>query len=339
MTKQDVVDILLAKKRVRMRERGEAWAPSNIALCKYWGKRDEALNLPMNPSLSVSLGELGTRTVVTPLNERHDVVVLNGRELDPNSPFALRVSSYLDLVRPEAHFSFLVETTNTVPTGAGVASSASGFAALAKALNELFGWGLTRRELSVLARLGSGSACRSVGSGFVEWVMGHRRDGLDSYGRVLRDTWPGLRLGLIPVSSRPKSVSSRAGMKQTVGTSALYEAWPKKARRDLRDLKEAIRQRDFARLGQIAENNALAMHGTMLAAWPPLVYFSGETLRVLQSVWDLRASGIPVYATLDAGPNPVLLFESDQEGVVREAFPAATVVAPFEEKLDASRPG
>ncbi len=330
MTKQDVVDILLAKRVPQMRPRGEAFAPSNIALCKYWGKRDEELNLPTNPSLSVSLGNLGSHTVVAPLEGHRDVVVLNNREIAPDSPFALRVSAYLDLVRPDAHFSFLVETANTVPTGAGVASSASGFAALAKALNALFGWGLSRRELSVLARLGSGSACRSFGTGFVEWTMGRRRDGLDSYGRVLRERWPGLRLGLVRISQQAKAVGSRAGMKRTVETSALYEVWPRKARRDVREMKEAIRTRDFAMLGRIAENNALAMHGTMLAAWPPLLYFSEGTLAVLRNVWELRAEGIPVFCTLDAGPNPILLFETGLEKVLREAFPELEVVAPFE---------
>jgi len=335
LTKQDVVDILLGKKRPQMRPRGEAFAPSNIALCKYWGKRDEELNLPMNPSLSVSLGNLGSHTAVAPLEGHRDVVVLNERELDPNSPFALRVSAFLDLVRPDAHFSFLVETANTVPTGAGAASSASGFAALAKALNALFGWGLSRRELSVLARLGSGSACRSVAAGFVEWTMGRHRDGLDSYGRVLREKWPSLRLGLIRISEEAKAVSSRAGMKRTVETSALYEAWPKKARRDVRELKEAIRVKDFETFGRIAENNALAMHGTMLGAWPPLLYFSADTVRALKAVWQLRADGVPVFCTLDAGPNPILLFEADQEKVVREAFPGIEIVAPFQTDSDA----
>lgn len=326
--KRDVVRRVLQDRPVRTSCEGAAFAPANIALCKYWGKRDEELNLPVTSSLSLSLGSLGSRVTLT-LAEGADVVELNGTVLAADTPFAKRAVSFLDLFRPEPSARFHLGAENTIPTAAGFASSASGFAALVLALDRLFGWGLDRKSLSILARLGSGSACRSVHEGFVEWHAGQAADGMDSCAERLDATWPDLRMGLLVVSDEEKSIGSRPAMKHTVETSPLYAAWPAKVEKDMAALKDAIRRRDFPLLGRTAESNALAMHATMIAAWPPVLYWLPASVHAMQRIRALRDKGLELYFTMDAGPNLKLLFEEKDTDAVTHAFPEVEVVAPF----------
>ena len=331
--KADIVRIILGERsRQPQLAEGRAFAPSNIALCKYWGKRNDELNLPVTSSLSVSLGHLGTTTTVTPLaTATADEVRLNGQPVPAGQPFACGVTGFLDLFRPSPQFFYRVDTHNTIPTAAGLASSASGFAALSLALNELCGWTLETHHLSILARLGSGSAARSVYRGFAEWKVGADEDGMDSFAVPVDGTWPDLRLGLVKVSTAQKAISSRAAMKRTRLTSAFYEAWPAKVAHDLRVIKESIRARDFPTLGQTAESNALAMHATGLAAWPPVLFWRPESVAVMHQIWFLREQGVSLYFTMDAGPNVKLLFLAPDTGVVQQHFPGVEVVTPFPE--------
>lgn len=307
----------------------EQFAPSNIALCKYWGKRDKSLNLPMNASLSVSLGHLGTHTRLVPIDYSADEIWLNSDRLMPSAAFCQRISTFLDLFRQPGTCRFRVTTRNSIPTAAGLASSASGFAALAKAANESFQLGLNPDQLSVLARLGSGSACRSVFKGFVEWQMGQREDGLDSYAVPLNATWPGLSVGLVKVDASVKAIDSRSGMQRTLESAHLYQSWPVQAAHDMALLKEAIADRDFVKLGQTAEHNALSMHATMIASWPPLVYWQPESLATMQRIWKLRQEGLALYFTMDAGPNLKLLFQQADLDTVMRYFPDMEVIQPF----------
>ena len=263
------------------------------------------------------------------LREKSDWVELNGKRIERGSSFARRVSAFLDLFRPNRRTFFKVVAANTIPTAAGFASSASGFAAMTMALDELFGWKLDKRELSILARLGSGSACRSVYEGFVEWHAGKRPDGMDSYAEPLRAKWPDLRLGLVVVSDKEKSIGSRPAMKRTRETSILYRAWPPKVAEDLRDMKQAIRRRDFPKLGKTAESNALAMHATMIDSWPPVVYWLPQSVAAMRKIWNLRENGLNIYFTMDAGPNLKLLFLKKEAAAVKKAFPGVQMVAPF----------
>ncbi|MBR4189050.1 MAG: diphosphomevalonate decarboxylase [Kiritimatiellae bacterium] len=332
MTPREAADLLLAgRPRVPAVAAAEAYAPANIALAKYWGKRDEALNLPTAPSLSVSLGPLGShvRLSAAEPGAAHDGVSLNGAPLGPETAFARRASAWLDLVRPDPDFRFELQARNTVPTAAGFASSASGFAALAKAADALFGWNLPMESLSVLARLGSGSAARSLADGFVEWRAGERADGMDSFGVPLPERWPSLRVGACVLSSREKPVGSREGMRRSVSSCPFYGGWPGLVARDLAALRSAIANRDMALLGATAEANCLAMHALMLATRPPILYALPETLGTVRAVWAAREEGVPVWFTMDAGPNVKLLFEEAAEPAVRSRFPGATVVAPF----------
>ncbi len=311
------------------RSRGTGRAVANIALCKYWGKRQLELNLPRTSSLSISLDPLGSETTVGLCEHASDQVRLNGQEMAPDDPFSRRLSRFLDLFRPTETTTFVVETRNTIATAAGLASSASGFAALVLALDDLFQWNATPRTLSILARLGSGSAARSIVSGFVEWHAGTRDDGLDSFAESLPDTWPGLCIGLIEVDTRRKPVGSRQAMNDTVNTSFLYSSWPRQVDSDLATLKTAIRKRDFDQLGSVAEHNALSMHATMISAWPPILYWTPETIRTLHTIRSLRQEGVPVYLTMDAGPNIKLLFSEETIPRIRWAFPTIRVITPF----------
>ncbi len=319
---------LAGRARRPARSEAEAWASANIALVKYWGKRDEALHLPVTGSLSVSMGTLGTRTSVKAAPR--DSLIFNGETLPLDHPRAVRAVRYLDLFRSSDAPAFEVNTTNTLPTAAGLASSASGFAALARAMDQLMGWNLPAAELSSLARLGSGSACRSVFDGFVEWARGARDDGSDSFASPIAATWPGLCIGVRMVESGPKAIGSGEAMRHTVATSPLYAAWPGLVERDLAEARAAIGARDLERLGRTAEGNALAMHATMAAARPSVIYWTGATIETLHRVHECRRNGIPVYATMDAGPNVKLIFESAHADAIGAAFPGVEIIRPFD---------
>ena len=329
MSARQVVQRILAGREFKAQGTAAVYAPANIALVKYWGKRDEALNLPVTGSLSISLGPLGSHVELAPGQGGTDAIWLNGKPLAADSSFAKRARAFFDLFRPAPDFVFELKARNTVPTAAGFASSASGFAALAKAADALFGWGLATKELSILARLGSGSAARSLAEGFVEWQAGTAADGMDSYAVRLNTVWPELRVGAVVLCAAEKPVGSREGMKRSVETCEFYREWPGRVAQDLAALKAAIAKKDFAALGTVAEGNALAMHALMAATRPPIVYALPETVAAMRTIWAVRAAGLPLWFTMDAGPNVKLLFEARNEARVRELFPGVEVVAPF----------
>lgn len=306
---------------------GNAWAPSNVALCKYWGKRDIELNLPVTSSLSVSLGNKGTFTRIKQ-EGTIDNYIVNGKPIGLACKFSKRLQKFLDLFRPhDAHYLINIDTN--VPIAAGFASSACGFASLVQALNQLYNWNLSKKDLSILARLGSGSACRSLFEGFVEWQKGESFDGMDSYSTKLEYIWPDLRIGALTISRQEKTISSSDAMQHTVNTSPLYHTWPKQVEQDLANIKLALARKDFLTLGQISENNALAMHTLMKAAQPPIIYALPETLKAMHKIQKLRTENIPVFFTEDAGPNLQLLFLAKYKSAVLHAFPELEIVSPF----------
>lgn len=294
----------------------------NIALIKYWGKRDETLHLPTNSSISLTLDELHTTTTVSFIPElANDAYVRDGAPRVGEE--ARRVSRFLDLVRQQAGIETKarVITRNTVPTAAGLASSASGFAALAAAASRAAGLSVAPHDLSRLARRGSGSACRSVYGGFVEWRKGERADGVDSHGVPLGSVngW-GLRLLVTQLSTAPKERSSRDGMRDTVETSPFYPGWLATIEADLAAAREAIAHQDLPALGAVAERNALKMHATMLAANPPFSYWLPASVAAMQTVWNLRKAGVPAWFTMDAGPNVKVLTSERHVQTIRQAL-------------------
>lgn len=324
---KSMINAILTEHSSSCKNTGRGWAPVNIALCKYWGKRDESINLPLTDSLSISLGKLGAQTEIAPAGT--DCFTLNGELLDTNAKAAVRLRRFLDPFRTATVPGFELKSQSDVPLAAGLASSASGFAALVMALNDLFSWSLTKRELSILARLGSGSASRSVYEGFVQWHAGNQSDGMDSFAEQLPYTWPALRVGLLMLSSSEKPIGSREGMRRTTATSELYKVWPAKVAASMAALKVALELHDFDALGAAAESNALAMHATMIDSWPPVLYWLPESVSAMQKVWAAREAGLSLYFTMDAGPNIKLLYEAHNEAAVREIFPAVQMVLPF----------
>lgn len=333
MKKADVIKIILGERHMMLPRNtsGKAYAPSNIALCKYWGKREQELNLPVTGSLSISLNDKGATTEINVSSQPRDIAVVNNQAVDWTLPFGRRLLEFMELFRvsPDLHFDIKIKTT--IPIGAGLASSACGFASIVLALNALFGWELKEHELSVLARLGSGSACRSIWHGFVEWNAGIREDGMDSYAELISEHWPELCVGLLVMDDREKKVSSRDAMQRTVTTSPLYASWPTKVSRDLSALKQAISVKDFMLLGKTAEFNAMSMHATMLSSWPPVVYSAASTLNAMQKIWNLRHEGLALFFTQDAGPNLKLLFLEKDATIVQSHFSEVDIVRPFKQ--------
>lgn len=335
MKKHDVVQKIFSMSQLSLRDlpkrdKGLAFAPTNIALCKYWGKRDNELNLPNTSSLSIALPDKGALTTLSLRDHAEDQIILNGEEIGVETPFAKRTKQFLDLFRPENNWRLQIDIKMNIPVAAGLASSASGFASLVSALNDLFNWQLPKRDLSILARLGSGSASRSFWMGFVEWHAGIQSDGLDSFSEPLPFEWPELYVGLLYLSEKEKPISSREAMQRTVNSSLLYSSWPKKVAQDMVILKQSLQVKNFSLFGGTAESNALTMHATMLSSWPPVCYFLPETIAIMHEVWELRHQGFEVYFTEDAGPNLKLLFLEQDKEKIQSVFPKIDMVRLFE---------
>lgn len=330
--KADVINFLLPQELLihPKRDKGLGFAPTNIALCKYWGKRNAELNIPMTSSLSIALPDKGAMTTLTVNDAETDIVILNGNTVSTESEFYKRITHFLDLFRAQSTWYLHIDIKMNIPVAAGLASSACGFAALVSSLNDLFDWQLSLRDLSMLARLGSGSAARSLWPGFVEWHAGVQSDGMDSYAEPLDIEWPSLCVGILAISEEQKPISSREAMQRTVNSSLLYSSWPKKVTQDLAILKQALQVKNFSLLGGTAESNALTMHATMLSSWPPICYFLPATVAAMHKVWALRREGLELFFTEDAGPNLKLLFLEENEGCVREYFPEVEVIKAFE---------
>jgi diphosphomevalonate decarboxylase len=300
-----------------------AIAGTNIALVKYWGKRDAALNLPAAGSLSLTLDGLGTRTTVSFSDAlAADRLTLNGAPADARA--TARVAAFLERVRARAGLRAHAEVTseNTVPTAAGLASSASGFAALAVAAAHAAGLAASPAELSELARLGSGSAARSIFGGFVEMARGERDDGRDAVAAPAPggDAWSDVRLVVAVTSDAAKAIGSTEAMERTAQTSPYHAAWIASVPRDLAEARDAVAGRDLARLGVVAERSALRMHASAMAAEPGILYWNPATLAAIAAVTALRATGIAAFFTIDAGPHVKVLCAAESATTVADAL-------------------
>jgi len=306
-----------------------ARAHTNIALIKYWGKRDPALMLPYTSSLSMTLADYYTETSVHFDGSLDaDQFYLDGRKTP-----ATQVSAFLDLVRQQSgkqEFA-TVTSANHVPTTAGLASSASAYAALALAASRAAGMDLSPVELSRLARRGSGSASRSIDGGFVIWHRG--TDDATSFAEPVatQPTIP-LRMVVVLVNGGQKQVSSRAGMQRTVETSPFYSDFVTTNEAAIEPMITALANNDFTTIGELTEASSNQMHATMLAANPALSYFEPKTITALQHVQALRQAGIPAYATMDAGPNVKILtlapFVDRIVNTLHQDFKTVTVTQP-----------
>jgi diphosphomevalonate decarboxylase len=271
-----------------------ARAPVNIALIKYWGKANTELVLPTTTSLSLTLTDLYTETS---FEEGPFQFLMNGKPGDPGE-----VSRVKDVLKHFRDDRVIIKTANNFPTASGLASSASGFAALTVGLNSFFQAGYTLQELATLTRLGSGSSCRSLLDDFAIW---YQNGSIETLPNPFKD----LRMIVVLISEAKKAISSRDAMKITMETAPSYQAWIKDSDLDFQTIKTAILNKDFVRVGETMEKNSARLHQVMADSTPPILYQQPESHKVLKMVSTLRQQGLIGYATMDAGPNVKILIQ------------------------------
>ena len=308
-------------------------APS-LALVKYWGKSDARRNLPATPSLAVTV--TGLHTVV----RLHETIGVDSLTVDGDAVAAERHRSFFDAVRATLGVTtrYQAEARNNFPGGAGLASSASLFAALVVGCGRMAGvdnLGEARSRLSAMARVGSASAARAVWGGFSVLETGAEA-GADAFPP---EHWPDLRLLVAVTSRRPKPIPSRNAMMHVAATSPYYGAWVSAADATYRAALETVRTRDIGRLGPLMRVSYLRMFGTMFAADPPINYLRAQSLRVLEVLEELRDAGIDAWETMDAGPQvKIACLASDVESI-RAALDAGAGVGPADLIETAPGPG
>jgi len=285
----------------------------NIALVKYWGQRDSDLYLPYNSSISITLNsKLWTRTSIYTSKElKKDEAYLNGKKLSgAKLKRALRQVNYLrknNVISKKAKVK--IASVNNFPTGAGIASSASGFSALALALNKSFKLNLNKKELSVLARIGSGSAARSIYGGFVLWNKGKLKSGADSYAVQVKkeNFWSELRDLVIIVETKEKKVNSAEGMQRCVETSPSFMHRIGEAESRVEKIKRALFKKDFENLAIETMHDSDRMHSLISEARPKFSYLNAASKNVINTVRAFNSNGIKAAYTFDAGPNAHVL--------------------------------
>lgn len=283
-----------------------AIAPANIAFIKYWGKKDEKLHLPMNGSISMNLDSLYTTTTVEFIpGLKNDQIIL-----DNNSEIAVnRMITHLDIMRKisSVNNKAKVVSKNNFPAATGLASSASGFAALTLATSHALGLNLSQKELSIIARLGSGSASRSIPDGFVEWFEGESNETSFAQSIFPRSYWEIVDIVLI-VSEKEKDILSEGGH-QLAFTSPFYSTRLKYIDNKITKIKNLIKKRDFYHFGQLIEAEALELHAITLTSTLSLIYWLPETLTIIKLIQKWRNQGLSAYFTIDAGSNIHLIAE------------------------------
>ena len=292
----------------------------NIALIKYWGKRDEKLILPYNSSLSLTLSSDSVSTTTSILFSKRlkdDVLYIDGKKLDIRDEDIQERLWVLEKMREEAgvNANFLVVSRNNFPPSSGMASSASGIATLVFAANEALGLGMSPKELSMIARQGSGSACRSIFGGLVKWHKGERKDGSDSYAEQVFDEkyWPEIIDMVAITSSEKKKVPSRAGMRQTVETNPLFKSRVASAEKRVSDAIAAYGKRDFNELAEITMADSNEMHALMMGTRPSIRYLNDASYSIMNIIEELnREAGTNIAAyTFDAGPNAHIITQEE----------------------------
>ncbi|MDO9545388.1 MAG: diphosphomevalonate decarboxylase [Pelolinea sp.] len=279
-----------------------AKAHPNIAFIKYWGNQDNSLRLPSNGSISMNLANLNTvTTAAISQGSDHDSLELNG--IQQSGPVLVRVQQYMDQFRNIfiKHEHLDIKSTNDFPISAGIASSASAFAALSTAAANIYDLDLTQNEISALARLGSGSACRSIPTGFTEWKTGNTHE--DSYAvSIAPENHWNLWDCIAVIQSSPKDVSSTQGH-NLANSSPLQYARIKDAARRLDICRNAILNKDFETLAEIIELDSNMMHAVMMTSKPTILYWQPTSIAIMQEVRQMRKNGIAAAYTLDAGSN------------------------------------
>ena len=280
--------------------------PANIALIKYWGKRYNILNLPLVSSFSYSMNGYGSKLEIR-LNKERDIIIYNDILLKNNVKEAKRIIDFLDIFRLEGEY-FFVKTINNIPTAAGLASSASGFAALSSGLNLLKNWEATDMELSLIARLGSGSACRSfINDSLVYWHCGKKEDGLDSFAESM-NIIPDFYMAVIVIEEKEKKILSREAMEISLMDSKKREKWKNEQAEDLEQAVHFLKYGNFQEFGSIVEQNSQRLHNLLANSNPPIIYDIDKTTVTKEKVRSFRKAGFSIYFTQDAGANIKVIF-------------------------------
>jgi len=293
-----------------------AIAPSNIAFIKYWGRKDEVLRLPENGSLSMNLSGLHTTTTVEFSPEyKNDSIEINGTQ---ESKEGSRAIKHLDRVRAIAKISLCakVVSKNNFPIGTGLSSSASGFAALTVAAASAAGLKLSEKDLSILARQGSGSACRSIPDGFVEWMDGDTSDTTYSKSLYPSNYWDLVDVVAV-VSEGRKDVATSDGQK-LIESSPFFQVRKSHIQERLELAKKLLFEKNFQQFGELIEAEALELHAIMLTSRPSLIYWTPGTLLIMKLTKKWRKEGIPVYFTINTGQDIHLICEKDTVGSVKD---------------------
>ncbi len=328
--------------------RATAEANPNMALIKYWGNRDESLITPTNDNVSVTFDKLKTRTTAAFSDKfKEDEIYVNNRKMI--TPEELEKSILqLNFLRMKYNVSMKAKVVSysMTPFAGGLAGSAAGLCALATAAADALNLNLDKKELSILSRVGSGSASRSVYGGFVRWLRGDSIDGSDSYAVQIADEnfWPEFRIIIGMVSSSEKKVKSRSGMRLSKATSILYKSRVDYSHSVVNELVKAIHDRNLPRICEIAMRDSNNMHAVMLDSWPPIIYLNDTSKRVINAIHDFNQSEIKSAYTFDAGPNPAIFtiskYAKEIENILKECgienIIAANVgkgPAPIEEHL------
>jgi len=303
----------------------------NIAFVKYWGKRDPKLNLPNNSSVSMTLDDnFKTTTSVLFSNKLGaDQVYINDELQEISGENASEKSKFIKIVldqmraRAGSKTNALIVSQNSFPSSSGMASSASGAATLVFALSTALNLELKPQDMSIIARQISGSACRSLYGGIVEWEKGSNPDGSDSYAKqvVAQDYWPNLIDMVVIVDPSKKKVSSSEGH-ALIDTSPLYPNRPAFAEDNVVKIKEAVLKQDFGTMAEVIMRDSNDMHATMLDSWPPVMYLNDTSRAIINAVHELNAkNGRNVAAyTFDAGPNAHIITTRDQDPLIRDVL-------------------
>src|SRR3990167_4286413 len=291
-----------------------AIAPSNIAFIKYWGKKDEELSLPANGSISVNLSNLTTTTTVEfNKNLKVDDITINGKKDGKKTDRAIQ---HLNRIRASARISTKakVVSRNNFPTAGGLASSASGFAALSVAGTKAAGLSLHKKELSILARQGSGSACRSIPDGFVEWLDGDTNETSYAVSLYPPSFWD-LSIVVVLAGSEEKSVLTSEGM-QLVKSNSFYPVRLSHIGEKIRKMKQYMKEKDFEKLGSLVEAEAQELHSMVMTSTPPIIYWQPLTIKVVRLVQEIRRKYFPVCFTIDSGPHVCIICEKKNQDLL-----------------------
>jgi len=294
----------------------------NFALIKYWGKKNEKFKLPFQSSLSFTVDKLFTETsVIYDKNLKEDIILINNKK---DFKKEKRVRNFMNFIRKKymiKSFAY-INSTNFVPTAAGLASSSSAFAALSYAATKAAGINLDKKELSKLARQGSGSASRSIYDGFAIWKKGNNKT---SFAKPLNINWEDFRIIVCLIDENEKKFSSSIAMKKTVENKKIFKKWVSGSKKDLKEMLAVLPEKNIDKVGIIAERNAELMHKTIEATG--IKFKNKQTIEIINKIFELRKENIKLYYTMDAGPNiKILTIESQVKKILFKLKNVKTIV-------------